>query len=141
MKLFSLLCIAIAIAMLASCATVPVFQDTAEMKLKVLTSVLKDTRLEDLFRQHPTLQLVKSTDIGNGNTRHEFSYLVVESEVASKKVRPPTELYLHKRHTAFSINIFVNSEGVIYEILTPIAGESEIVKVRRNLKRHAKNSE
>ena len=27
-------------------------------------------RLEDLFRSHPTLRLVNSTDIGNGNMRH-----------------------------------------------------------------------
>ena len=135
---YAFVSLVIVLSVWVGCVTVPVFHNTAEMELKVLASALKDARLEDLFRQYPTLKLVKSTDIGNGNTRHEFSYLVAEPEAPSKKIRPPTELYLHKRHTAFSINIFVNSKGVIYEILTPIAGESEIVKVRRNLKRHTK---
>ena len=138
MKLLRLLFIAIAMTMFASCATVPVFQDTAEMELKVLTSVLKDTRLEDLFRQHPTLQLVKSTDIGNGNTRHEFSYLVAEPEAPSKKIRRPTDRYVYERHTIFNINIFVNAEGAIYEVLEPIAGESTIMKVPRNFRRQTK---
>ena len=138
MKLFRLLFIAIAIAMFASCAFIPVFQNTAETELTALASALTDTRLEDLFRQDPTLKLVKSTDIGNENTRHEFSYLVVEDEDTSKRTAFSNDSYIYERRTTFYINIFVNSEGVIYEVLEPVRGESDIVATSRNIRASTK---
>ena len=68
------------ITMLWGCAFTPVFHNTAESDLMELSESLTNSRLEDLFRQHPTLRLVKSTSIGNGNMRHEFSYVAVEKE-------------------------------------------------------------
>ena len=79
----------------------------------MLASALKDTRLEDVFRQHPTLQLVKSTDIGNENTRHEFSYLVAVGhlimEICFENYTNPLEagVTLALTLTALFISIFV----------------------------------
>ena len=61
------------------CAATPVFHNTAESNLIALSKSLTNTRLEDLFRLYPTLFLVKSTEIGNGNLRHEFSYATGKS--------------------------------------------------------------
>ena len=114
-------------AMFLGCAFVPIFHNTAETDLENLSESLTDTRLEDLFRQHPTLKLVKSTDIGNGNTRHEFSYFLVEKEDETQRPYYANARYLYERHTTYSINIFVDTAGVIYEILQPVQSSDRIV--------------
>lgn len=117
------------ITTLLGCAVTPVFHNTAESDLMELSESLTNTRLEDLFRSHPTLRLVKSTDIGNGNMRHEFSYLAIEKEEISHR---PTYLsspeFLYERRITFSINIFVDNTGVIYEVLQPVPTDVEIVE-------------
>ena len=117
------------ITTLLGCAVTPVFHNTAESDLMELSESLTNTRLEDLFRSHPTLRLVKSTDIGNGNMRHEFSYLAIEKEDISHR---PTYLsspeFLYERRITFSINIFVDNAGVIYEVLQPVPTDVEIVE-------------
>ena len=117
------------ITKLLGCAVTPVFHNTAESDLMELSESLTNTRLEDLFRSHPTLRLVKSTDIGNGNMRHEFSYLAIEKEDISHR---PTYFsspeFLYERRITFSINIFVDNAGVIYEVLQPVPTDVEIVK-------------
>ena len=117
------------ITTLLGCAVTPVFHNTAESDLMELSKSLTNTRLEDLFRSHPTLRLVKSTDIGNGNMRHEFSYLAIEKEDISHR---PTYLsspeFLYERRITFSINIFVDNAGVIYEVLQPVPTDVEIVE-------------
>lgn len=116
---------------LFGCAYKIVFHNTADAELDELAKSLTNTRLEDLFRQHPTLRLVKSTDIGNGNTRHEITYFLIEDEDISKRPLYSNESYLSERRTTFYINIFVNAEGIIYEVLDPVRGESEVVKTQK----------
>ena len=117
------------ITTLLGCAVTPVFHNTAESDLMEMSESLTNTRLEDLFRSHPTLRLVKSTDIGNGNMRHEFSYLAIEKEDISHR---PTYLsspeFLYERRITFFINIFVDNAGVIYEVLQPVPTDVEIVE-------------
>lgn len=117
------------ITTLLGCAVTPVFHNTAESDLMELSKSLTNSRLEDLFRSHPTLRLVKSTDIGNGNIRHEFSYLAIEKEDISHR---PTYLsspeFLYERRITFSINIFVDKAGIIYEVLQPVPTDVEIVE-------------
>ena len=110
------------------CAFVPVFHNTSETQLETLSNSLTDTRLDDLFRHYPTLRLVKSTDIGNGNLRHEFSYVITETEDGSKRSAfKGSPDYLLESKTTFSINIFVNDKGVIYEVLQPVPTDTQIV--------------
>ncbi len=109
------------------CAFTPIFHNTAEPELKNLSEALTDMRLEDLFRQHPTLRLLKSTNIGNGNMRHEFSYTTAEKEDKSQRPDYTSGLYLYERQITFSINIFVNESGVIYEVLDPVPTDIKIV--------------
>ena len=114
--------------MLFGCAAKPIFHNTAETELKTLSDSLTNTRLEDLFRQHPTLRLVKSTDIGNGNTRHEFSYITVEKEDGSQRPSYTSyPAYLYEKRITFSINIFVDKAGVIYEVLQPVPTDVKIL--------------
>ena len=115
------------VALLLGCAFTPVFHNTAETELKVLSESLTETRLDDLFRHYPTLQLVKSTDIGNGNMRHEFSYSTIEEEDGSQRPAHATHYYLIERHTTYSINIFVNASGVIYEVLDPVQTDTKLM--------------
>ena len=110
----------------AGCAVIPVFHNTTDAELKTLTESLTNTRLEDLFRQHPTLRFVKSTNIGNGNMCHEFSYVITEKEDASQRSIFSNDIYLYERNITFSINIFVNNSGVIYEVLTPVKTDVKI---------------
>ena len=115
------------ILIVAGCAFTPVFHNTANTELQKLSETLTDTKLEDLFRQHPVLILVKSTDIGNGNTRHEFTYKIIEKEDVSQRPATANQLRLYEKHTTFSINIFVNASGVIYEVLKPVVRDSEVI--------------
>lgn len=108
------------------CAFTPVFHNTAEVELKMLSESLTNTRLEDLFRQHPTLRLVKSTEIGNGNIRHEFSYVAIEKEDVSQRPGYANEIYLYEKELTYSINIFVDASGVIYEVLEPVASNAVV---------------
>ena len=71
--------------LLTGCAFVPAFHNTAQTELEQLSETLTDTRLDDLFRQYPTLRFVNSTEIGDGNIRHEFSYTTIEKEDESKR--------------------------------------------------------
>ena len=115
--------------MLLGCSAKPVFHNTAETELKTLSDSLTNTRLEDLFRQHPTLRLVKSTDIGNGNMRHEFSYITIEKEDESQRPSYTSyPEYLYENRITYSINIFVDKAGVIYEGLQPVPTDIEIVE-------------
>ena len=109
------------------CAFVPVFHNTAESELKTLSESLTNMRLEDLFRSYPTLLLVKSTDIGNGNMRHEFSYSTTETEDSSQRPVTASHYYLMERHDTYSINIFVNASGVIYEVLDPVKTDTKLM--------------
>ena len=115
-------------ALLLGCAFTPVFQNTAESELNSLSNSLTNTRLEDLFRVHPTLRFVNSTNIGNGNMRHGFTYAVIEKEDESKRPITSNDKPLYERHITFSINIFVDASGVIYEVLTPIPTHVEIIE-------------
>ena len=116
------------ITMLWGCAFTPVFHNTAESDLMELSESLTNSRLEDLFRQHPTLRLVKSTSIGNGNMRHEFSYVAVEKEDDTQRSAVAiSPNYIYERQTTFSINIFVDTSGVIYEVLQPVPTDVEIL--------------
>lgn len=128
----------IILAILSGCAFTPVFHNTVESDLKTLSDSLTDTRLEDLFRHHPTLRLVKSTNIGNGNMRHEFSYVAVEKEDATQRPSYSNAIYLYERHTTYSINIFVDDSGVIYEVLDPVAANVEIVMTNEEYDRFNK---
>ncbi len=116
------------------CAFIPVFHNTAENELKLLSESLADSRLDDLFRNYPTLRLVKSTDIGNGNMRHEFSYVTVEKEDTSQRHRAHANYFLVERHTTYSINIFVDASGVIYEVLTPVKTDTKTISTNKSLK-------
>ena len=116
------------ITILWGCAFTPVFHNTAESDLMELSESLTNSRLEDLFRQHPTLRLVKSTSIGNGNLRHEFSYVAVEKEDDTQRSAVAiSPNYIYERQTTFSINIFVDTSGVIYEVLQPVPTDVEIL--------------
>ena len=116
------------ITMLLGCAVTPVFHNTAESDLMELSNALTNTRLEDLFRSYPTLRLVKSTDIGNGNMRHEFSYATVEKEDESQRPSYSSyPKYLYEKRITYSINIFVDKAGVIYEVLQPVQTDVEIL--------------
>ena len=126
MKSFTFSLFVIAIFSTLGCAFTPAFHNTAETELKVLSESLTDTRLEDLFRQYPTLHLVKSTDIGNGNMRHEFSYATTEKEDSSQRPNYANHTYLYVKELVYSINIFVDSSGVIYEVLEPVLRSSSI---------------
>lgn len=116
------------ITTLFGCAFTPAFHNTAESELNSLSDSLTNTRLEDLFRVHPTLQFVNSTNIGNGNIRHGFTYAVIEKEDESKRPITFNEQPLYERRITFSINIFVDASGVIYEVLTPIPTHVEIIE-------------
>ena len=113
--------------LLTGCAFVPAFHNTAQTELEQLSETLTDTRLDDLFRQYPTLRFVNSTEIGDGNIRHEFSYTTIEKEDESKRPFTANVPYLYERHTTFSMNIFVNASGIIYEVLKPVPTDSKIV--------------
>ena len=119
--------------------TIIAFHSTANTQLKELSDSLTNTRLEDLFRQYPTLRLVKSTDIGNGNMRHEFTYLVIEPEDTEKRGAGVNAVYEYERRIMYLINMFVNAEGVIYEILTPIRDKTIDVMSDRKYDRWQKN--
>ena len=123
------------ITMLFGCAYTIAFHNTADVELNTLAKSLTNTPLEDLFRQHPTLRLVKSTDIGNGNIRHEFTYIIAEDEDTSKRPTYSNELYLYERRTTFYINIFVGADGIIYEVLDPVRGESQVVRTQKRYDR------
>ena len=111
------------------CAATSVFHNTAESDLIELSKSLTNTRLEDLFRSYPTLQLVKSTDIGNGNQRHEFSYATVEKEnISHRPTYFSSPKFLYERQITFSINIFVDASGVIYEVLQPLQTDVKVVE-------------
>ena len=117
------------ITMLFGCSVTPVFHNTAESDLMELSNALTNTRLEDLFRSYPTLRLVKSTDIGNGNMRHEFSYATVEKEDESQRPSYSSyPKYLYEKRITYSINIFVDTAGVIYEVLQPVQTDVKIVE-------------
>lgn len=116
------------ITILLGCAAMPVFHNTAESDLMELSNALTNTRLEDLFRSYPTLRFVNSTNIGNGNMRHGFTYAVIEKEDESKRPITSNDQPLYERHITFSINIFVDASGVIYEVLTPIPTHVKIIK-------------
>ena len=127
MKYFTTIALMTLIVLLSGCAFTPAFHNSAETELKILSESLENTKLEDLFRQYPTLRLVKSTEIGNGNMRHEFSYDITEKEDGSQR-RPGTyTIYLYERHITFSINIFVDASGIIYEVLQPVPTNVEII--------------
>ena len=114
---------------LLGCAVTPVFHNTAESDLMELSNALTNTRLEDIFRSYPTLHLVKSTDIGNGNQRHEFSYATVEKEDTSHRPSYSSyPKYLYEKRITYSINIFVDKAGVTYEVLQPVQTDVEIVE-------------
>ena len=114
------------------CAVTPVFHNTAESNLIELSKSLTNTRLEDLFRSYPTLFLVKSTEIGNGNLRHEFSYATVEKEDPSHRPSYSSyPKYLYEKRITYSINIFVDKAGVIYEVLQPVQTNVEIVMTNK----------
>ena len=116
------------IVMLFGCSFTPVFHNSAEAELKILSDQLTNSRLEDLFRQHPTLRLVKSTNIGNGNMRHEFSYTTVEKEDVSQRPNlATTPIYIYERQVTCYINIFVDASGVIYEVLDPVIEAGDVV--------------
>ena len=125
----------IAVALFLGCAFTPVFHNTADTELKILSESLTDTRLEDLFRQYPTLKLVKSTDIGNGNMRHEFTYAIVEKEDDSQRPSYTNNKYLYERHLTYSINIFVNASGTIYEVLDPVRNNAVVVRTNERYDR------
>ena len=116
------------ITILCGCAVTPVFHNTAESDLMELSNALTNTRLEDLFRSYPTLRFVNSTNIGNGNMRHGFTYAVIEKEDESKRPIASNDKPLYEKHITFSINIFVDPSGVIYEVLTPIPTHVEIIE-------------
>ena len=117
------------ITTLLGCASGIVFHNTAESDLKELSEALTNTRLEDLFRSHPTLRLVNSTDIGNGNMRHEFSYATVEKEdISHRPTYFSSPKFLYERQITFSINIFVDASGVIYEVLQPVPTDVKVVE-------------
>ena len=126
------------LAIISGCAFTPIFHNTAESDLKNLSESLTNTRLEDLFRHHPTLRLLKSTGIGNGNMRHEFSYVAIEKEDSSQRPSYSNAIYLYERHTTYSINIFVDDSGVIYEVLEPVVANVEIVMTNEEYNRFNK---
>ena len=127
MNLFQFTIFALILLIFPGCALTPVFHNTADSEIKVLSESLINTRLEDLFRQYPTLRLVKSTSIGNGNMRHEFSYAAVEKEDDSQRPSYANVVYLYERQLTYSINIFVDGSGVIYEVLQPVLTENKII--------------
>ena len=117
MRLFAFLLI----AMLLGCTSIPVFHDTLEAELQALSESLTNSKIEDLFRQNPALTLAKSTDIGNGNIRHEFIYTTVEREDVSKRpTLASSPAFARERQVTCYINIFVNNSGIIYEVLEPV---------------------
>lgn len=132
--------ITISLMMLFGCAYTIAFHNSADAELDALAKSLTNTPLENLFRQHPTLRLVKSTDIGNGNTRHEFTCIIAEDEDTSKRPAYSNELYLYERHTTFYINIFVGGDGIIYEVLDPVRGDSEVVRTQKRYDRWEKKN-
>lgn len=127
MRYMTLLVFVFAMA-IAGCASVPVFHSTSETELNNLSESLTGMRLEDLFRQYPILRFVKSAGIGNGNMCHEFSYVVTEKEDLSQRSIFDNSVYLSERKITFSINIFVNDSGVIYEVLTPVLTDVKLVQ-------------
>ena len=129
MKLFIFLIIFSILVFSLSCAVIPMFHNTADTELKKLSESLTNMRLEDLFRQHPTLKFAKSTDIGNGNTCHEFLYVITENEDMSQRTLFQNKEYPYKRELTYSINIFVDNSGIIYEVLNPVISNIEIKTV------------
>ena len=122
------------------CAFAPAFHNTALTDLNQLSKTLTNTRLDDLFRRYPTLRLVNSTEIGDGNIRHEFSYITVEKEDGSKRPFYVNVPNLYEKRITFSINIFVNASGVVYEVLKPVATDGEIVQTKEEYKRYEQRS-
>ena len=122
--------IIVLITMLLGCGmlTRPVFYNTASTELQQLSETLTNTRLEDLFRSYPTLKLVKSTEIGNDKMRHEFSYVAIERENYSVRPAGTSHYGIWQRRITYSINIFVDASGVIYEVLQPVRNNVEYVQ-------------
>ena len=129
MKLFIFLIIFSILVFSLSCAVIPAFHNTADTELEKLSESLTNRRLEDLFRQHPTLKFAKSTDIGNDNTCHEFLYVITENEDMSQRTLFQNKEYSYKRELTYSINIFVDNSGIIYEVLNPVISNIEIKTV------------
>ena len=141
MKLFTFSPIFIlSLSVLSGCAFTPVFHNTADTELKMFSESLTNMRLEDLFRQHPTLKLIKSTDIGNSNMRHEFSYATTEKEDGSQRPSYANGVYLFERELVYSINIFVDASGIIYEVLDPVLNSDLIKKSNKRYDRWQKES-
>ena len=118
----------ILITALLGCAFAPVFHSTSDTELDKLAKNLKGQHLDDLLRNSPSLRFNKSINIGNGNICHEFSYLIVEREDMSKRPVFSGNTRPHKREITFYINIFVDSSGIIYEVLTPVEISNEVIR-------------
>ena len=138
MNVFRFSIVALVLNIWVGCAYQLVFHETAETELKILSDTLTNMRLEDLFRQYPTLRLVKSTPIGNDKMRHEFSYVLTEKEDPTQRSGFVNAIYLYERQLTFSINIFVDASGVIYEVLEPVLIDDTVIMTNEEYDRWEK---
>lgn len=139
----TLMCIILSLYFL-SCATTYTFHNTSISEVENLVKQLEGITLEELFRYYPTLTLHKSTDLGKGKKRHEFRSLHIEEEDLSTKLfHPSSDRYTRSRKITYAINIFVDKDGVIYEVLDPVLTNLDIVptseRISDYIKRTSKN--
>ena len=113
-------CIVLAFLFLG-CSKSIVFYDTmSDTELDNMVRQLNGMTVADLFRLYPTLRFIETHEIGGGNISHQFTYIIHEPENLDERGNMVRSKYSHVRINEYTLNIFVNSEGVIYEVLEPI---------------------